>query len=58
MDELTPQVQAEIAMAGFLIRLGVVAVEKVREVFQKDVNDDAVLDQIMSDVNARIARRS
>lgn len=47
-----------IEMAAFLIQLGVTTIAKIREVFAGDGNDDATLDAIMKEVDARIARRS
>lgn len=47
-----------IALAAFLVQLGVVTVQQIRDAFRKDEDDDARLAAIMAQVDARIARRS
>lgn len=56
MDPAT--LQAEIATAGMLINLGLTTAEKVKELFASQGHDEATLADIMSQVDARISRRS
>jgi hypothetical protein len=53
MGELSQQIQ----FAVFLISLGKATVEEVRDLFSRQGHDDEQLAAIMSQVDARIARR-
>lgn len=54
MGEIDPR----ILLAEMLIGLGITTYENVHAYFQKDLNDDAVLADLMTQLDARIARRS
>lgn len=47
-----------IEMAAFLINLGIVSVQKVKELFAGEGHDEEILAQIMAEVDQRLARRS
>lgn len=49
---------AQIQLASMLINLGLVTVERIKTMFADNGHDDETLAQIMSEVDARIARRS
>jgi hypothetical protein len=50
--------QQDIALASMLISLGVTTVDKIKGYFAGKIDDDAVLAEIMLQVDQRIARRS
>jgi hypothetical protein len=58
MGELAAGIVSNIQVAEFLIQLGVVTVEKVKEVFRGQGHDDEVLAQIDAELDRRLARRS
>jgi hypothetical protein len=48
----------QIQVADMLIHLGIATVEKIRGYFASKLSDDEILNGIMTEVDARIARRS
>lgn len=55
MGSITPE---DINVASMLIQLGLTTVVAIRNLFSSQASDDTTLDAIMSEVDARIARRS
>ena len=55
---MDPLLDPRIEYAAFLIQLGITTVKSVRDLFASEGHDDDTLAAIMSEVNARIARRS
>lgn len=53
-----PDVDPRILLAEMLLSLGLATYHSIRAYFQKDVDDDAVLADLMTQLDARIARRS
>ncbi len=55
---MTPtQLQGYIAIGSTLISLGLATADKLRETWAAHGVDDAVLDQILDEVDRRLARR-
>lgn len=55
---MTEQLQRQIEFAAFLIKLGLVTAEKLREAFASDGHDAERLAAIMAEVDQRLARRA
>jgi hypothetical protein len=52
-----PEIDPRILLAEMLIGLGLTTVETVKHYFTQNSDDDAELAKILSEVDARLARR-